>query len=540
MLKKHIKYFGMFLVLLFISCAKRGSITGGLKDTIAPVLKMSFPKNYSTGFKEKTIKLSFDEFIKLKDLNKQLIISPPMKKTPQISPTTASKYITININDTLQPNTTYSINFGQSITDNNEGNPYKQFKYIFSTGSHIDSLSLNGTIKDAYNKKSDSFVTVMLYEINEKFTDSLIYKENPRYVTNTLDSATSFKLENLKAGKYLLVALKDVNSNYKFNSKTEKIGFRKKYITIPNDSVFELKLFKEVSKFKAFKPSQASGNRMIIGYEGNPKEVKLLLKKGNDNLKAIITKFPKKDSLQVWHKPIKIDSSIKTDSLNIDISTTNYSENFTFKIKNQKNDSLTFVAKQNSVLPLNEKFTLNSSTPLLKFDTSKMQLINKDSITVAFKTEYDEMNQELKFDFQKEPLEKYKLKLFPGALTDYMEQTNDSLIYKFETKNISEYGNLRLKLENVKEFPVIIELTDAKGEILASSYSENNSQIDFNMLKPALFTLRVIYDVNKNKIWDSGSFLDKKQSEEVIYFSKEIDVRANWDVEQVFDLKLQN
>lgn len=540
MLKKQIKYFGMFLVLLFISCAKRGSITGGIKDTIAPVLKISFPKNYATGFKEKTIKLSFDEFIKLKDLNKQLIISPPMKKTPQILPTTASKYITININDTLQPNTTYSINFGQSITDNNEGNPYKQFKYVFSTGSYIDSLSLNGTIKDAYNKKSDSFVTVMLYEINEKFTDSLIYKENPRYVTNTLDSATSFKLENLKAGKYLLVALKDANNNYKFNPKTEKIGFRKQYISIPNDSVFELKLFKEVSKFRAFKPSQASGNRVIFGYEGNPKEVKLLLKKGNDNLNAIITKFPKKDSLQVWYKPIKIDSSIKTDSLNITISNTNYSENFTFKIKNQKNDSLTFVAKQNSVLPLNEKFTLNSSTPLLKFDTSKMQLINKDSITVAFKTEYDEMNQELKFDFQKEPLEKYKLKLFPGALTDYMEQTNDTLIYKLETKNISEYGNLRLKLENVKEFPVIIELTDAKGEILASSYSENNSQIDFNMLKPALFTLRVIYDVNKNKIWDSGSFLDKKQSEEVIYFSKEIDVRANWDVEQVFDLKVQN
>ena len=122
--KSIFKFLCFLFVVIMASCAKRGSITGGTKDTIAPVLKASFPKNLSTNFNGKEIKLVFDEYVKLKNINKQLIISPPMKYQPEILPQTASKIITIKIKDTLQPNTTYSFNFGQSVEDNNEGNPY--------------------------------------------------------------------------------------------------------------------------------------------------------------------------------------------------------------------------------------------------------------------------------------------------------------------------------------------------------------------------------------------------------------------------------
>jgi hypothetical protein len=237
--KSIFKLLSIFLILLFASCAKRGTITGGAKDTIAPVLTASFPKNFSTNFKGKEIKLVFDEYVKLKNLNKQLIVSPPFNKPPEVLPLNASKILTIKIKDTLLPNTTYSFNFGQSIEDNNEGNPYQQFKYVFSTGSYIDSLALSVKVKDALEKKVDNFVSVMLYEINEKFNDSTIYKESPRYVTNTLDSLEVVKIENIKAGKYLLVALKD-NGNNKFNPKLDKIGFQKHYISIPNDTIFEV------------------------------------------------------------------------------------------------------------------------------------------------------------------------------------------------------------------------------------------------------------------------------------------------------------
>ncbi len=536
MLKNNLKYTFFLLLLITIGCAKRGSITGGLKDTIAPVLKVSFPENFSKNFKGNEIKLVFDENIKLKNLNKQLIISPPMKYEPSILPTTPSKTITIKIKDTLQPNTTYSFNFGQSIADNNEGNPFNQFKYVFSTGDYIDSLSLGGTVKSAYDKEVESFVSVMLYDVNDAFKDSVVYNENPRYVTNTLDSMKTFRFENLKAGKYLLVAMKDYNSNNKYNPKTDKIGFSKEFITIPNDTLYELELFKETLPFKTFKPSQASGNRLLLGYEGVVNSAaarpKLILRNNTEVLSNIITKFPKKDSLQVWYKPIKVDS------LNLAVAKDKYEAHFTFKIKDQKKDTLSISALQTGNLKFRERFTLESSTPLIRIENSKINLINNAKTAVPFTTEYDEFNQQLYFDFKKESSENYTFELLPGALTDFFEKSNDTLTYKLSTKSTADYGNLTVVLENIKEFPVIVELTNIKGDVLATEYTEKNTTLEFNLIEPALYTLRAIYDTNKNKEWDSGNYLEKRQSEEVIYFSKEIDVRSNWDVNQIFDLSI--
>jgi hypothetical protein len=536
MLKNNLKYISLLLLVIIVSCAKRGTITGGLKDTIAPALKISFPENFNTNFKGNEIKLVFDENVKLKNLNKQLVISPPMKYEPIISPTTATKSISIKIKDTLQANTTYSFNFGQSIADNNEGNPLNQFKYVFSTGNHIDSLALGGRIKDAYDIEVEPFVSVMLYEVNDSFKDSVIYKENPRYITNTLDSLKTFRLENLKAGKYMLIALKDLNNNNKFDPKKEKIGFIKHLITIPNDTVYELELFKETLPFKAFKPAQASGNRLLMSYEGNMKLAEsrpnIVLQNNAIILPTVITQFPKKDSLQIWYKPIK------ADSLALIVKKNSYKNNFSFKIKDQKKDTLSITALQNGTLHFRDRFTLETVTPLVAFDNSKIQLTNKDSIAVAFTTKYDDFNQRLFFDFKKEPSEKYTLTVLPGALTDFFDVSNDTLSYKLITQSTSDYGNLRVQLQNVKYFPVIVELTNKKGDIIAAEYSENNTTVDFNLLEPALFTLRIIYDQNKNKVYDTGNYLEKKYAEEVIYFSKEIDIRANWDVEQVFDLSI--
>ena len=537
MLKNNLKYFTFLLVFLMISCAKRGSITGGLKDTLAPILKSSSPKNFSTDFKADEIILTFDEYVKLKNANKQLIISPPMKNPPVITPTNASKFINIKILDTLKPNTTYSLNFGQSIADNNEGNPYNQFKYVFSTGTYIDSLALNGKIKDSYDKTVDNFVTVMLYEVNDKFKDSVIYKENPRYITNTLDSLTTFRLENLKAGKYLLVALKDKGNNNKFNPKDDKIGFFKQPITIPNDTIFELELFKERLPLKAFKPIQASGNRLLLPYEGKQNfkdsKPKIVLKNGNEVLETIITQFPKKDSLQIWYKPIKVDS------LSLEISKDNYDKKFNFKIKNQKKDSLNITALQNGVIHFRDRFTLETATPLVKFDKSKIQLVNKDSTAVPYTTEYDEFEQKLYFDFKKDPAQKYNFTFLPGALTDLNEKSNDTLSYKLTTREFEEYANLTLNLQNVKRFPIIVELTNKKGDVvLASDYSESKTKFEFLLLEPAVYNVRVIYDDNKNRIYDSGSYLEKRYAEEVFYSQEEFDMHANWDKIEPIDLSI--
>ena len=397
----------ILLALSLTNCAKRGTITGGLKDTLAPNLKISFPENFSTKFQGDEIKLVFDEYIKLTNANKQLIISPPMEREPIISPTTATKYLTIKIKDTLKPNTTYSFNFGQSIADNNEGNALNQFKYVFSTGAYIDSLSLTGTVRDAYEKEADAFISVMLYDMDDKFNDSVVYNKSPRYITNTLDSLKTFKLENLKAGKYLLVAMKDQNSNNKFNPKQDKIGFLKEVITIPNDTAYTVDLFKETLDFKTFKPSQSSGNKLLLGYDGKQRlkanPPKVVVTSNKIVVPSLVTKMPEKDSLQVWYKPLK------ADSLAISVSRDNYKEDFILRIKDQKKDSLDIKALQNGVLNFRDRFTLEASTPLVKFDKSKIKLLSKDSTAVDFTTEYDDFNQQFFIDFKKEASEQYTI-----------------------------------------------------------------------------------------------------------------------------------
>lgn len=535
-MRKH-NIFLLFLsvVLLLASCAKRGSITGGDKDVTPPKIVSSSPKNGSTNFNDKEIKITFNEFIKVKDLQKNLIVSPPMKTPITVLPQGGvSKYLTIKINDTLKANTTYSFNFGQSIIDNNEGNVLQQLKYVFATGADLDSLTVEGTIKDSYEKEIPNFVNVMLYEVDEKYNDSIIYKEVPRYITNTLDSTKTFKIENVKAGKYKLVALKEGTTNYKFDAKRDRIGFYDQTITVPDKAIFELELFKEVPEFVVKRPTQASGNRILIGYEGNAKNVVIQPKYKDVELLHKITKFADKDSLQLWFKPIK------NDSIQLQVANGKYSKNFVVKLKNQRQDTLKLTSK-NTVLDFKEPFKINTTIPLEKWDATKMKLIKKDSSNVSFTTNYDAFHQNLEILFDKEENEKYSLLMQPNAVEDYLGQKNDSLIrFTASTQNKTDYGNLKLVLQNAKSFPLIVELTDSKGKVLYTEYTETNPTVEFLLLEPKKYSIRVIYDANNNKERDTGSYLEKRQPEEVFHFPTEIDVRANWDVEQAVDLGISD
>ncbi|WP_258929631.1 Ig-like domain-containing protein [Flavobacterium davisii] len=330
----------LFFTLNLISCAKRGSITGGDKDVTPPKMISSYPKNFSTNFNEKSIRVTFNEYIKINDLQKNLIISPPLKNQPNIQPQGGvSKQLTIKFNEELIPNTTYSLNFGESIVDNNEGNKLKNFKYVFSTGKDLDSLSIQGILKDAYEKAVPKFVNVMLYEVNEKYNDSTIYKQTPRYITNTLDSTTTFKIENIKAGQYKLIALKENISNYKYDPKKDKIGFYNQVINVPDNSIFELELYQEQPKFKSKRPTQASGNRILLGYEGKPENIQIKAQQKGNKIPVRISKFQDKDSLQIW------TPYIKNDSIELELLKDKHQERYTVKFKPYKKDTLHFDSK---------------------------------------------------------------------------------------------------------------------------------------------------------------------------------------------------
>lgn len=528
---KYIAFLSASLLLL-TNCAKRGTITGGDKDTIAPKIINSSPDNFTTNFKGNEIKINFDELIKVKDINKQLIISPPMKKQPIIVPQgSASKYISIKILDTLQPNTTYSFNFGQSITDNNEGNPYSQFKYVFSTGSYVDSLTVVGKIKDAYNQNPDNFVSVMLYDA-KTFTDSTVYKETPLYVTNTLDSLKVFSLENLKEGSYKIVAMKDKAGNNKYDPAVDKIGFIDYPITIPTSDMFELELFEEKKSFKVDKPTQESNNKLFMGYKGDFKNTTITASFDNKEVPIKVTKFPvkNKDSVQIFYPDIKMDS------IQITVNNGTFTKKFSNRLKNLKeSDTLNIENATGNTVAFRDAFILKASTPLTSIDASKIILRNKDSVAVKFTSKYLDFEQEIYFDFKKAEDEKYTLELLPGAIKDFYDKSNDTLKFNFTTKQFSDYGNLKINLTNVKRFPFIVELMD-KNEVLYKASSTKETSITFETIEPRLYTIRIIYDDNANNEWDTGNYLAKKQAEEIIYFPKEIDVRANWDVEQDFIL----
>jgi uncharacterized protein (DUF2141 family) len=534
-MKRFLSNFILLIVigLVFAQCANRGTPSGGEKDTTPPVIVKSEPENYSTNFTSNEIKIYFDEYIKIKDLQKQLIISPPMDPEPEITPLgSASKYITIKIFDTLQPNTTYAFNFGESIVDNNESNPYPYYRYVFSTGPTIDSLQVNGFIEDALDQNPEEFVSVMLYEADSTFTDSIVYKQKPKYITNTLDSTAIFKLENLKAGKYFLVALKDENNNYTFQQKEDKIGFKKEFITVPTDSSYTLKLFKEITDFKATRPILASGNKIAFGFEGDHENMKIdILSSVPNEFENKIIKDSKSDSLYYFFKP-----DIKSDSLIFQVSNTNYKDTLTVRMRSLEKDSLVVSAKSQLNLKLNEDFILTANNPLISLNENMVSIMAKDSSAVEYSSSFETITNSYTFNFEKQEDSSYKIQFLPGALQDMFGAVNDTLDFNIRTRALSDYGNLRLTLENAT-YPAIVQLVTTQGEVKSELYTTKPEPLDFIHITAGKYLVRVVYDANDNKKYDTGNYLKKIQPERVSYYPTVLDIRSGWDYIENFILK---
>lgn len=523
----------MIILIMLLNCARRGNPSGGPKDITPPVLLKASPELNSTNFKGEKIRLTFDEFVKLKDLQKQLIISPPSKLLPEIKPQgSASKTIDILIKDTLRENTTYVFNFGQSIVDNNEENPYPFFKYVFSTGDEIDSLKLSGIIIDAVKKEPEQFVSVMLYEIDSSFTDSIVYKNPPNYLTNTLDSTTTFELTNLREGSYMLIAMKDVGSNNVFDQRTDKIAFIKEVVNIPSDSFYTLNLFKEIPDYRATKPKLASKNRIVFGYQGvvDSMQIKMLSETPED-FRSLVLKEPEKDTLNFWFTPFE------ADSLNFLVTNEKTVDTFTVKIKDLYRDSLQINVVDRQ-LQFDRPYEITSNIPILNSNKDKIRLIDGDSTAVEFTTELDRLQNKLKLLWDVGPNKRYLLTLYPEAITDFYGNPNDTLNYSLASKSYSELGNISLQLRNVKSYPLIIQITDDKGTVIADRYvKEPKESYDFRNLNPGEYYLRVIFDENENGVYDTGNYLLKIQPERIVYYPEAVELRENWELKQEFILE---
>ena len=524
--------FFILMILAISQCARRGTPSGGPKDITPPVMVDAEPENMSTNFNATTIKLYFDEYIKLENAQAQIIISPPLKNIPEIRPQGgASKFIEITLKDTLRENTTYTINFGQSIVDNNEGNPNKFLRYVFSTGDYIDSLSISGAVKDAYNKKADEFVSVMLYEIDSAYNDSTIYKYPPNYLTNTLDSLPLFSLQNLKAGKYKLFALKDNANNNVFDQNADKIAFLKDTITLPTDSVYLLSLFKEIPDYVASVPSYAAKNRILFGFTTIDSTISIEpITPLPDSVKTKILKEREKDSLNFWLTASDIDSII------FQVKNLKYQTLDTFTVKARKLalDTMNLRASHTSRIDFEDKFRILGNTPIIKVDSSKIALFDKDTLPVSYRYTLDTIKNQVDFDFDLVDNQSYFINLLPGAIEDFFGTSNDTLNYKLTTGSYADYGNLNLTISGAVTYPIIVQLLTDKGEIVRENWSQKPETLRLENLKTGNYTVRVIFDENSNRKWDTGNYLIGRQPEKIVHYPDVFEMRANWEANENF------
>ena len=523
-------------IVVISGCAKRGSPTGGPVDSIPPVLINANPKINSINFDSKEIRLTFDEFIKLDNVDEQLIISPPLNKSSyEVKPLNGvTKKVFLEFIDSLETETTYSINFGNSIKDNNEGNPLTFFSYTFSTGETIDSLYVRGNISDAFDKETDDYISIHLYRIDSIFNDSIIFNNRPTYISNSLDS-TSYQFKNIKEGKYLILALKDIDNNYFFDPFYDKIGFIDSLITLPRDSIINFKLFKEETSLIWDKPHFINSEKIGFGYFGKLDLKNIQIESSlPDSVNYTYTKENEKDTLIFWL------SRNSFDSLNFNLIEKDTTKLVTVKFDRAKDtliDSLSISPKTTSIIHLKETFKLSSNIPLKNIEDSLITIRDIDSLIVPFTTSINDNLDQIDIKFEVSPSDNYRLFILPEAIEDIRGVFNDTLQYNVVSQSLEDYGNVYLDVIRNSTSKFILQMIDSNGDIIREFKNVNqDTTYNFDYIRPGKYIFRIIEDTNKNDKWDTGNYLKKIKPENVYYFSNELEVRANWDLNETFNL----
>ncbi len=435
------------------SCAQIGAPTGGPRDSIPPVLINATPPNHSINFKGNRVTLTFDEYIQLQNVQQDLLVSPTPKIIPNIN--YKLKEVTIKLRDTLEPNTTYSIDFKNSIQDINENNPYRNFSYVFSTGPYIDSLGFSGSVLLAQTGKADSTLIVLLYK---DLDDSAVLKNKARYVAR-LDSNGNFRFNNLAADTYHVFALKDEGGQKYYNNKTELFAFADSTIKVSKDTT-SIKLFAYAEEKPTVK-ANTSGNAAL-------------------------------------DKKLKFNSSVNS-------------------------------GPQDLLSPL----TITFNNKLKNFDSSKIKLT--DTLNNPYKpvlVSLDSTGKKISIQYKWEENTAYKLFIPVDFATDTVGTAllkPDTLLFK--TKKEGDYGSLKLNFTNLQKFknPVVQFITNNE---VVNSYPLASPQLNITLFAPGDYELRILDDVNRNGVWDTGNYELKKQPEKVYSFPHKINIRANWDNEK--------
>ena len=370
---------GLFYIISVTGsgCAQIGSPTGGTRDSIPPVLLNANPPNNTTHFKGNKIVLTFDEYVQLADLQKNLLVAPTPKITPNVD--FKLRTVTIKLRDTLELNTTYNVQLGNSIQDINENNPFRDYSYVFSTGSYIDSLQFHGNVVLAETGKTDSTLLVFLYK---NLSDSAVYKEKPKYIAK-VDSSGNFQFKHLAEGVYNVFALKDESGQKMYNNPTQIFAFADSSVTI-SENEGSVKLFAYAEDKGLPKPASATVNKNASAADKKLVYSTSLSGGAQDLLNPLILTFN--------HKLKNFDSSkIKlTDTLFNPVLSVSLSVDTTYKEITVKNN---WPEDTHYRLLIEKDFATDTSgNQLSKSDTLKFKT-QKESEYVSIKINFTNLNQ---------------------------------------------------------------------------------------------------------------------------------------------------
>ena len=531
----------LFLCLLsyglVVACAKQIAPTGGEKDEDPPTVLDLSPPNLSTNFEAKTIEIEFDEYIKLNNPNEQIVISPLMVTRPEFK--IKGKSLIIELQEDLQENTTYTINFGLAIEDNNEGNELENYEYAFATGNEIDSLAIHGEVVYAKNKEAAENVLVALYEVG---SDTLFTTTPPKYISRT-DKKGVFNIRNIRVGRYQLIALLDQNNNYFFDQASEDIAFYPEPIEV-TDSLqghFDLLMFNEGKT----RLNLTDKKKLDYGH------LQLLFSKAQDTLEVRLI-----DSLRlVPTDSLLIDYSTKKDTVDIWYHSSELEE-LIFEVKGSEGytDTIEFKSlKKVEELPklsyrtnlgkgeadLKKRIWLQYNHPIVELDDSQIGLF-LDSIRVfdrpkVFMDSTDSHRIYLEYDWS--PAQNYRIDLYSTFAVDFFGQTRDTISLNFTMKTEEDYGTLIVQLKNFsEEMDYIFQLRDSGNKVIKEELLSNN-QLTLPYLKPAEYQIAVIEDRNKDGVWTTGDYESKRQPEKIFVIPEKVEIRPNWENEVTVDLK---
>ncbi|MDZ4668666.1 MAG: Ig-like domain-containing protein [bacterium] len=518
-----------WVIFILLGCAQQVPPNGGLKDEIPPKIIGSRPANKSIHFESDKIVIKFNEYIQIKDQN-QIIISPLLEDKPTIEANGKSIEITFGKNKPIK-NTTYTINFGNSIVDVNEGNVLSNTSYVFSTGDVLDSNRISGNIKEAYTQKNQKDIVIGLYQVTN-FNDSILSKKYPNYFGKTNDSGV-FVIENLPTDSFYLIAFSDQNLDNKYQ-KNEDVAF---VINPIYTALTDINI-----KLNIFKPNPHLDNTIIDSLSRQKGKYQFAVYRPNDiQIKPIgkATYYTNISKGKAEIDTINIYIPSYVDSTQAILTINKIDTNYTVMVHTKSKSKLTpfYIQIENPEKPGDSIF-IRSNTPIDTILTSQIMFM-EDTLRIKniYLKQTDHFNWVLYYPFKENVA--YQIILNDSAIINSFKQANTKINNTFIGKSSKDFGNVILNISSIKKKGYLLQLVEQNSEekIVAQYNSPFADILTIWNLKAGNYQLKLVQDKNQNGIWDNGNFKKRIQPEAIYYDNQTITVKAYWDIEQSVNIE---